>query len=67
MRLICRLHGRKVKHPAVRKHMSSGATAIHFPEDGMSFYGYAFEAPVERHAAEASGMSVALYRNSFLT
>ncbi len=33
----------------------------------MSFYGYAFEAPVERHAAEASGMSVALYRNGFLT
>jgi hypothetical protein len=47
--------------------MSSGATAIHFPEDGMSFYGYAFEAPVERHPAEASRMSVALYRNAFLT
>ncbi len=67
MRLICRLHGRKVKHPAVRKHMSSGAKAIHFPEDGMSFYGYAFEAPVERLAAGARLLPVALYRNAFLT
>ncbi len=47
--------------------MSSGATANHFQEDGMSFYGYAFEAPVERLAAEARLLSVALYRNAFLT
>ena len=32
----------------------------------MSFYGYAFEAPVERLAAEARLLSVALYRNAFL-
>ena len=51
----------------MRKHMPSGAAANNVPEDGMSFYGYAFEAPVERYPAEASGMSVALYRNAFLT
>ena len=33
----------------------------------MSFYGYAFEAPVERHPAEARLLPVALYRNAFLT
>jgi len=33
----------------------------------MSFYGYAFEAPVERLAAGARLLPVALYRNAFLT